>query len=290
MGFLASVGSIAGSALSNVADKAVGYFFDKKLVDKDIDFQKETNATIQAREDNAVQRRVADLVAAGLSPTLAAGSAAQTADYTSPSGYKNISPFSNSGLIGGMLDMIGSIKSIEQAQANIDKTNSEKANIDVDTTLKTIESTYKPDLMSNDVFSRELGNKKLGVENSFLDEYLKNRNLSQVIDISLNRAKKENTSADTKNKELEFKFNRENFYNKILAEKIRTDLLNNELFQSDIDSSIYSTTGVNPKYNYGMFNNGKILGAGLDVFLNAERTVKDMLKNGYKRRYPLNSK
>lgn len=41
-------------------------------------WQKEAQGVTWSREDNAIQRRVADLKAAGLSPTLAAGSAAQT--------------------------------------------------------------------------------------------------------------------------------------------------------------------------------------------------------------------
>lgn len=49
---------------------------NKEIAFANLDYQREYNEQIFAREDNAVQRRAADLEAAGLSKTLAAGSAA----------------------------------------------------------------------------------------------------------------------------------------------------------------------------------------------------------------------
>lgn len=87
MGILSSLGDITsvGSTLAGTVDSFLTNRQNLDLQKQNLAYQKDLQKEIFAREDNAVQRRVNDLIKAGLSPTLAAGSAAGAGSVVSTS-------------------------------------------------------------------------------------------------------------------------------------------------------------------------------------------------------------
>lgn len=109
LGSLVSSGANVLSAYSTykgVQDNIKTNDLNYQLQKDNLNYQKDLQKIMFAREDNAVQRRVADLKNAGLSPTLAAGSAASSGPVIStvaPQKVSNLQGYLALAQVGTML-------------------------------------------------------------------------------------------------------------------------------------------------------------------------------------------
>lgn len=233
--FLSALGSVASAALPGVSS-LIDTLGNMRNTDKtnqtnkdianqnlqfqneNLQYQKDLQKQIFAREDNAVQRRVDDLVAAGLSPTLAAGSAANAGQAIETQALHNdYSPqtmptYGLSSMLGAGLDALRAVGELNKQKAEINYLQDQSANVKADTANKLIFGDNADHWYKLRNYGLDLKNKNQGFNNEILE-----------------RTKE----------------------NQVKAQQYKTDLLNNELYFSNWDVGYNKKFGIQPSKLYG---------------------------------------
>ena len=225
LGAAANFGGTLVDNLTNIWNTKQTNDTNKEIASDNLDYQRENlqyqkdlQKQIFAREDNAVQRRVDDLVAAGLSPTLAAGSAAnagQAIETSAPqNGYspKTMPNLGVSSMIGAGLDALRAIGELNKQSAEIAYLQDQSKNVQADTANKLIFGDNADQWYKLRNYGLDLQNKHQGFNNEILE-----------------RTKE----------------------NQIKAQQYKTDILNNELYFSDWDRMYNQKFGIQPSKLYG---------------------------------------
>lgn len=178
--FIDTLGNMRNTDKTNQTNKDIANQ-NLRFQDENLQYQKNLQKQIFAREDNAVQRRVDDLVSAGLSPTLAAGSAANAGQAIETQALHNdYSPttmptYGLSSMIGAGLDALKAVGELNRQKAEIDYLQNQSKNVQADTANKLIFGENAGEWYKLRNYGLDLKNKNQGFNNEILERTKENQ-------------------------------------------------------------------------------------------------------------------
>ena len=246
-------------------------------------FNKEMQEKAWEREDAAVQRRKADLIAAGLSPVLAAGSAATTmAPIRTEAPQIDTAAIANAGksVTDGMMTALA----MKQGAENITKTQAETAAINAQRDKAEVETAF---MRENNPLTIEGTKNWLAIQNatksSQINRYLQETkgigldNANKAADNSLKKLAISNAEVDLIKNRISVNAARMGLTDQMLdivAKRVAIDLKKNELDNALYDKEWYHESGLPTGFNNGMLNPVLGLGGAFNQFLKQKKGGK----------------
>lgn len=169
MGFISSIANLGATAMTNQSNRDIN-LQNIKFQEQNLEYQKDLQQQIFNREDTAYQRKVNDLIAAGINPAVAATGAGSSAGaiVNTQAPHNDMRYQAPQFNLGSVIDTLKSLKQI----ASIDEqTNVAKQQADYLSSLKKKADAETIKLgLDNDFFTKSQGDKlkKIGFETDML--------------------------------------------------------------------------------------------------------------------------
>ena len=253
---LGAAGNILGG-VAGVAGAGLNFASQKD----NLAYQKWAQTKSWAREDDAVQRRAADLQAAGLSKTLAAGSAAQTmAPIRTDAPQVNTESLQKG--FSSMADAAQMYMSLTAQKAQIDKTTEENKLLRLQQEKQSLENAFMASsnpqslrLREQEISFNEAANPKKLLQMDEQNKGLDLDNKNKVLDSTLKSLGIDQAQINLIKTKLENDFKRLDIHGKsqdIIAKELALKMSEIDLQNAQYDTTWYHNNQVPKGFNFGL--------------------------------------